>query len=134
MPFGSTTTSLALGSTVTTQERHRGVVRYVGSVRFASESWVGIELDGPYGTCDGSVDGVRYFQCKARHGVFRQAETLTLLSARRPPKSPRPASLVSAAATRMARPRNFNGRKCGVHERDEGSVADRLADGERTLA
>lgn len=33
-------------------------------------TWYGIELDRPAGKNDGSVNGHRYFTCKAKHGVF----------------------------------------------------------------
>ena len=32
--------------------------------------WYGIELDRPVGKNDGSVNGVKYFSCQMKHGVF----------------------------------------------------------------
>ena len=32
--------------------------------------WYGIELDRPVGKNDGSVNGVKYFSCRMKHGVF----------------------------------------------------------------
>ncbi|XP_048248867.1 kinesin-like protein KIF13B isoform X7 [Haliotis rufescens] len=53
-----------------------GVVRFVGNVEFAAGPWIGVELDLPEGKNDGSVNGVRYFKCRHRHGVFVRTEKL----------------------------------------------------------
>ncbi|XP_069954051.1 CAP-Gly domain-containing linker protein 3 isoform X1 [Cherax quadricarinatus] len=57
-----------------------GVVRYTGGVHFASGFWVGVELDVPRGTNDGSVNGSRYFSCKAHHGIFASPSRIIKLS------------------------------------------------------
>ena len=51
----------------------KGVVRYIGpleSLPLAGVKYVGVELDGPSGSGDGSIGGTRYFQCKPFHSVF----------------------------------------------------------------
>ncbi|CAH2102180.1 unnamed protein product [Euphydryas editha] len=53
-----------------------GVVAYVGPTHFAGGLWVGVELDAPTGKNDGSVGGTRYFQCRARHGIFVRPDKL----------------------------------------------------------
>ncbi|GFN88020.1 kinesin-like protein kif13a [Plakobranchus ocellatus] len=53
-----------------------GLIRFVGPVEFASGPWVGMELDLPEGKNDGSVKGIRYFQCRHRHGVFVRPDKL----------------------------------------------------------
>ncbi|KAK4049711.1 hypothetical protein OIV83_003986 [Microbotryomycetes sp. JL201] len=47
-----------------------GHVRFVGQTSFAAGKWVGVELDAAGGKNDGSVNGTRYFDTQALHGVF----------------------------------------------------------------
>ena len=61
---------LAVGCYVDLQNGNQGVVRYLGTSGFASGIWVGIELSDSLGKNDGSVQGQRYFDCKANFGVF----------------------------------------------------------------
>ena len=52
-----------------------GTVRFVGPTAFAKGEWVGLELELPSGSSDGSVEGRVYFACEAnvargaRHGT-----------------------------------------------------------------
>ncbi|CEG38515.1 Cytoskeleton-associated protein and related proteins [Plasmopara halstedii] len=55
-----------------------GVVRYIGTTRFATGTWVGIELCKPKGKNNGTVDGHRYFSCAPDHGIFIRASRLEL--------------------------------------------------------
>lgn len=49
----------------------RGEVKYVGRIpQLAKGFWVGIQLDEPVGKNDGSVKGVRYFECMDEYGSF----------------------------------------------------------------
>uniref|UniRef100_A0A8D8UKG3 Restin homolog n=1 Tax=Cacopsylla melanoneura TaxID=428564 RepID=A0A8D8UKG3_9HEMI len=47
-----------------------GVLRFKGTTQFAQGEWCGVELDEPVGKNDGTVEGVRYFQCEPRFGLF----------------------------------------------------------------
>jgi hypothetical protein len=53
-----------------TGTRKVGVVKYAGEVHFSDGVWIGIELPDPTGKNDGSVQGVKYFNCKPKHGLF----------------------------------------------------------------
>ena len=48
----------------------KGVVRFVGTTNFAAGEWYGIELDGPNGKNNGSVNGEAYFVCEEKYGIF----------------------------------------------------------------
>uniref|UniRef100_A0A069DXT9 Putative kinesin-like protein n=1 Tax=Panstrongylus megistus TaxID=65343 RepID=A0A069DXT9_9HEMI len=53
-----------------------GVIAYIGPTEFASGTWVGVDLDAPYGKNDGTVQGVRYFDARPKHGIFVRADKL----------------------------------------------------------
>lgn len=74
-----------------------GVVAYIGGTEFATGTWIGVELDAPkgikwhlillyiifinillLGKNDGTVQGVRYFTCRPKHGMFVRADKLML--------------------------------------------------------
>ena len=44
--------------------------RYWGTPEFAPGLWCGIELDEPTGKNNGSVHGIRYFNCSTNYGLF----------------------------------------------------------------
>ncbi|KAM8828190.1 CAP-Gly domain-containing linker protein 1 isoform 2-T5 [Spinachia spinachia] len=54
-----------------------GQVRFVGGTQFAPGQWAGVVLDEPIGKNDGSVAGVRYFQCEDGKGIFTRPSKLS---------------------------------------------------------
>ncbi|XP_071124526.1 CAP-Gly domain-containing linker protein 1-like isoform X11 [Mytilus edulis] len=54
-----------------------GTLLYFGKTHIASGFWCGIELDEPDGKHDGSVEGVRYFDCRVGHGIFAPADRVS---------------------------------------------------------
>ncbi|XP_046863372.1 CAP-Gly domain-containing linker protein 1-like [Xenia sp. Carnegie-2017] len=53
-----------------------GVIEYLGGTKFAKGLWAGVKLDEAEGKNDGSVAGVRYFDCQPLHGVFSKPNRL----------------------------------------------------------
>ena len=60
---------MAVGNRVSTTNG-TGIVRFVGTTSFATGKWIGVELDGPTGKNNGSVQGKSYFSCRNGYGVF----------------------------------------------------------------
>ena len=56
-----------------------GIVCFIGKTQFAQNELVGIALDHPDGANNGSVKGVRYFQCQPNHGLFARPQRLTFV-------------------------------------------------------
>ncbi|XP_035247288.1 CAP-Gly domain-containing linker protein 1-like isoform X3 [Anguilla anguilla] len=71
-----------------------GFVRFVGETQFAPGQWAGIVLDDPIGKNDGSVAGVRYFQCEDQRGIFTRPSKLS--------RAPVPESEANGARTASA--------------------------------
>lgn len=73
-------------------EDRSGVIKFVGPTQFAAGEWIGIALDQPcrpvsairthnaVGKNDGSVQGVRYFTCPEKHGVFSLTSKVILVT------------------------------------------------------
>ena len=60
-------------------------VRFVGKTAFADGTWIGVEFPTACGRNDGTVEGVRYFECAPRHGLFvrpAQVDPLSMAAAR----------------------------------------------------
>lgn len=55
-------------------------MEYYGETEFAEGIWVGINLDEPNGKNNGTVKGVRYFECQPNHGIFIKANQVTQFS------------------------------------------------------
>ena len=72
----ATSEDFQLGDRVLVAGLRRGIIRFVGETQFAPGIWYGVELSKAVGKNDGSVDGVRYFTCEPKHGVFAPAPRL----------------------------------------------------------
>lgn len=67
----------ALGERVWVNGVKPGRVAYLGETQFAPGQWAGVVLDEPVGKNDGSVGGVRYFECLSLQGIFTRPSKLT---------------------------------------------------------
>ncbi|XP_071273042.1 CAP-Gly domain-containing linker protein 2-like isoform X1 [Salvelinus alpinus] len=54
-----------------------GVIAYLGETQFAPGQWAGVVLNDLLGKNDGSVSGVRYFECQPHQGIFTRPSKLT---------------------------------------------------------
>ena len=68
-----------------------GYIAFLGETQFAAGEWAGVVLDDMIGKNDGSISGVRYFQCEPKRGMFCKITKLT-----RTPGAPVQPSVASA--------------------------------------
>lgn len=61
---------------LTLGDKFKGTVRYIGKIKSKDGKWIGLELDEPVGANNGSVNGIRYFHCKDKHGIFIRYEKI----------------------------------------------------------
>lgn len=66
-----------IGERVWVNGNKPGFIQFLGETQFAPGQWAGIVLDDPIGKNDGSVAGVRYFQCEPLRGIFTRPSKLT---------------------------------------------------------
>ncbi|XP_072400247.1 uncharacterized protein CLIP-190 isoform X3 [Diabrotica undecimpunctata] len=71
------TDSFIIGQKVWVSGTKPGHIAFIGETQFAPGEWAGIALDEAIGKNDGSVNGIRYFQCEAKKGVFSRLTRLT---------------------------------------------------------
>lgn len=92
--------TLRVGQFVELTEDRTGTIRYVGTTSFSSGEWIGIELDDPVGKNNGSVQGKRYFECAADHGMFVRALTVVRVLEEPTPKPEPPTAVKNVVGTR----------------------------------
>ncbi|XP_028351082.1 CAP-Gly domain-containing linker protein 1-like [Physeter macrocephalus] len=66
-----------VGERVWVNGKKPGFIQFLGETQFAPGQWAGIVLDEPIGKNDGSVAGIRYFQCEPLKGIFTRPSKLT---------------------------------------------------------
>ena len=109
--------SFIVGDRVIVGGNKHGNIQFLGETQFASGQWAGIVLDDVIGKNDGSVNGVRYFQCEPKRGVFARPDKLVRESAghvdsraavggiaRHVPSTPRMGTKVSSPRSSMSKP------------------------------
>ncbi|CAI5667611.1 unnamed protein product [Oreochromis niloticus] len=76
-PVQDGNTDFKIGERVWVNGNKPGYVHFVGGTQFAPGQWAGIVLDESIGKNDGSVAGVRYFQCEDGRGIFTRPSKLS---------------------------------------------------------
>ncbi|XP_067846924.1 centrosome-associated protein 350 isoform X2 [Heptranchias perlo] len=71
-----------IGARVLVSSVQPGTLRFKGRTDFANGFWAGVELDKPEGSNNGIYDGVVYFRCKDKHGIFAPPHKISLLPER----------------------------------------------------
>ncbi|XP_015786930.1 CAP-Gly domain-containing linker protein 1-like [Tetranychus urticae] len=69
---------LTVGDCIYVNGTKSGIIKFLGSTSFAPGKWAGVELADASGKNDGSVNGVKYFTCEPKHGLFVRPHRLTL--------------------------------------------------------
>ncbi|KAI9697345.1 MAG: hypothetical protein M1820_007851 [Bogoriella megaspora] len=104
------TESLRVGQTIELKDGRQAIIRFLGTTHFAGGDWVGVELDDASGKNDGSIQGERYFDCEAGHGMFlREAGVSSIVAQPLTKDPPKPNGKMNGQAgqpTRAARPSN----------------------------
>ena len=91
------------------KQKRRGVLKFIGETEFSSGVWCGIALHEACGKNDGSVAGVRYFECDQRHGIFVNPKNVFHAATEDDQKPPQGSNIVVG---------NLNGQE---HEPSDGS-------------
>uniref|UniRef100_A0A8C3KXD3 Centrosomal protein 350 n=1 Tax=Chrysolophus pictus TaxID=9089 RepID=A0A8C3KXD3_CHRPC len=66
-----------IGDRVLVSKVQPGTLQFKGVTKFAKGFWAGVELDKPEGNNDGTYDGIKYFDCKEKHGIFAPPQKIS---------------------------------------------------------
>ncbi|NXP08431.1 CE350 protein, partial [Thinocorus orbignyianus] len=66
-----------IGDRVLVSKVQPGTLRFKGLTKFAEGFWAGVELDKPEGNNNGTYDGIKYFDCKEKHGIFAPPQKIS---------------------------------------------------------
>ncbi|XP_064612124.1 CAP-Gly domain-containing linker protein 1-like isoform X3 [Liolophura sinensis] len=89
-PFQQPVDDFIIGNRVWVGGTKPGYIAFLGETQFAPGEWAGVVLDEAVGKNDGSVSGVRYFQCEPKRGVFARISKLSRTEGGVSAPTPRP--------------------------------------------
>eukprot|EP01084_Bolivina_argentea_P273940 466770_1 len=77
----TSSTRCTIEDTVEVRFRGIGTIKFIGNLEHTKEMgiWYGIQLADRRGRHDGTVNGVKYFQCAAQYGLHTRQNHLTLI-------------------------------------------------------
>uniref|UniRef100_A0A674JGU1 CAP-Gly domain-containing protein n=1 Tax=Terrapene triunguis TaxID=2587831 RepID=A0A674JGU1_9SAUR len=73
----NTLINFSIGDRILVSNVQPGTLRFKGLTSFAKGFWAGVELDKPEGNNNGTYDGIKYFDCKEKHGIFAPPEKIS---------------------------------------------------------
>lgn len=101
----------SIGQVVQLNDGRFATVRYTEEVEFAEGQWIGVEMEDGDGKNDGSVKGVRYFDCEPGWGMFCRPAALTIIEKPPPPQPPKAVTAPPKKAVRPSSVVNTGGRR-----------------------
>ncbi|XP_069718767.1 centrosome-associated protein 350 isoform X3 [Phaenicophaeus curvirostris] len=69
--------NFSIGDRVLVSKVQPGTLRFKGLTKFAKGFWAGVELDKPEGNNNGTYGGIKYFDCKEKHGIFAPPQKIS---------------------------------------------------------
>ncbi|XP_075792935.1 centrosome-associated protein 350 isoform X1 [Pelodiscus sinensis] len=75
-----TLVNFSIGDRILVSNVQPGTLRFKGLTSFAKGFWAGVELDEPQGNNNGTYDGIKYFDCKEKHGIFAPPQKISHIS------------------------------------------------------
>lgn len=69
--------NFSIGDRVLVSKIQPGILRFKGLTKFAKGFWAGVELDKPEGNNNGTYNGIKYFDCKDKHGIFAPPQKIS---------------------------------------------------------
>uniref|UniRef100_A0A8C2ETN5 Centrosomal protein 350 n=1 Tax=Cyprinus carpio TaxID=7962 RepID=A0A8C2ETN5_CYPCA len=79
LPENDELPGFCIGDRVLVSNIQPGTLRFKGQTNFANGFWAGVELDNPEGSNNGTYDGVVYFECREKHGLFTSPDKISHL-------------------------------------------------------
>ncbi|XP_070797039.1 centrosome-associated protein 350 [Pituophis catenifer annectens] len=70
----------SIGDRVLVSNVQPGTLKFKGRTNFDKGFWAGVELDKSEGNNNGSYNGIQYFDCKEKHGIFAPPQKISLFS------------------------------------------------------
>ncbi|KAJ6251548.1 guanine nucleotide exchange factor [Anaeramoeba flamelloides] len=63
-------TKVQVGDQIKIQGTKQGIIHFIGKTGISEQIYIGCKLNKPNGNCDGTKDGIQYFECKTNYGLF----------------------------------------------------------------
>ncbi|OZJ02064.1 hypothetical protein BZG36_04968 [Bifiguratus adelaidae] len=128
--FGRITVAPQVGDRVQVQsaENAIGTLRFLGTTDFKTGIWAGVELDVEgTGKNDGSVNGVYYFHCAPKTGLFALASKIVVIEEEEKPT----ASTLKSTNSRAVKTSSLSSKQSSPQAHKAAMAAARISAGSR---